>query len=312
MTLQQINRYFLFVPLALLISTLALCGPSGSKTRAAVVTYASPDALVIREGAELKASIGMVLKEKDVIQTASGPLDLQTTTGATVRVRQFTRLELASLLSERTVRLDLKSGIVSARVNRIKSGENFSIATPTAIAGVRGTAFTVEEDYERGAVITVLEGSVAMQPFADKQKLAVMPEVIIEPNETASLTEKRTVTKQAVEPDLATQAEFGSMVAVDEELLVEASKSETTAPELASRIEASYNSARDEGIAEIAKSADAQQFKPGGVVEILRMKDGKSVRGRVLTQAGDVLVIQTESGVERYRIKNVNSIDYAE
>lgn len=309
------NRSFLFVTLALLISTLAFCGPAGEKTRAAVITYASPDALILRDGDELQASIGMVLKEKDVIQTASGPLDLQTTTGATVRVRQFTRLELAGLLVDQTVRLDLKSGAVSARVNRIGRGENFSVATPTAIAGVRGTEFTVEEDYERGAVVTVIEGSVSMQPRSADKDLAAMPEVVVEKNESASLSAERTVIKQTVELDLATQAEFSSIVAVDEKLLVEASQAakatDAIAPELAKRIETSYNEARDAGIAEIARSDSAKVYRPGEVVEILRLKDGGSVNGRVLTQAGDVLVIQTESGVERHRIDNVKSIDYA-
>ncbi|MEQ9365932.1 MAG: FecR family protein, partial [Leptospirales bacterium] len=262
---------------AAIVSAVSFCGPAKSKTRAAVVTYASPDTLILRGAEEISAQIGVVLKEKDVIQTGQGPMDLQTTTGSTVRVRPYTRLELTSLLTNQTVKLDLKNGAVSARVRRSSAGENFTVTTPTAIAGVRGTAFVVSEDPEKGAIVTVVEGSVAMSPRAtDKNEPTPIPgkEIVIEASESAELVETRdSVEKAKVELTLRDQADFDSMIEVDERLIAKAGALEQPTAEVVQEIKANYDQKRDQAFDRIAnKAGDTEQLKAGSLIEILQLK----------------------------------------
>lgn len=300
---------------AALFSAVSFCGPAKAKTRAAVVTYASPDTLIVRGADEIPAKIGTVLKEKDVIQTGQGPMDLQTTTGSTVRIRPYTRLELTTLLANQTVQLDLKSGTISARVRRASAGQNFTVTTPTAIAGVRGTTFVVTEDPEKGAIVTVIEGSVAMSPRSTESATPTpVPgkEVVIEASESANLVESRdAVEKAEVELSLRDQAEIDSMVEVDEGLITKAGGLTEPTPEVIQQIKASYDQKRDAAFDRIAdKAGAAEELKAGTMIEILRLKDGSSYSGTIITQAGDTLIIQGKDGVKRFKLDNVRAIDF--
>jgi hypothetical protein len=73
----------------------------------------------------------------------------------------------------------MKHGGLLASVKKSSASEEFSVVTPTAIAGVRGTTFTVElEDEGASPRVKVLDGKVAMAPRisalekADSQAIA--------------------------------------------------------------------------------------------------------------------------------------------
>ncbi|MBX7056965.1 MAG: FecR domain-containing protein [Leptospirales bacterium] len=141
------------------------CKKETAGTRAhLLVIFAGEGAVVVQNGKESPARIGMAVEESDRIRTTQGQVDLQSSGGATVRVRPFTEIQVRSLMPQQGVSLDLKNGSLAARVRRAGAGEDFTVRTPTAIAGVRGTTFTVEEDAEHGAQVTVLEGQVALAP----------------------------------------------------------------------------------------------------------------------------------------------------
>ncbi|MCR9141754.1 MAG: FecR domain-containing protein [bacterium] len=317
MLAQYTKPLFYAIVAAATVSAVTYCGPAKSKTRAAVVTYASPDTLILRGAEEIPARIGAVLKEKDVIQTGQGPMDLQTTTGSTVRVRPYTRLELTSLLTNQTVKLDLKNGTVSARVRRSAAGENFTVTTPTAIAGVRGTAFVVTEDPEKGAIVTVVEGAVAMSP---RMKATAIPtpvpgkEIVIEASESAELVETRdSVEKSKVELTLRDQADFDSMIEVEDSLIEKAGALEQPTEAVVEEIKASYAKNRDAAFDRIADRANASdELKTGALIETLRLKDGGSYSGTIIAQAGDTLIIQGKQGVKRFKLDDVQAIDFGE
>ncbi len=152
---------------ALLAITLlgSACKGAGESGRIAMlVTYASADAVIQRGASEIPAKVGLSISAEDVIRTNAGPVDLQTQSGATVRVRPYSVASVRSLTAKEGVGVDLRSGALSARVRRAAADEQFIVTTPTAIAGVRGTTFTVEEDAEKGAVVTVIDGKVAVAP----------------------------------------------------------------------------------------------------------------------------------------------------
>jgi hypothetical protein len=317
MSFQNCKTFLYAISAVALLSTVSLfCGPAGKKP-AAVVTYASPDSMIVRGATNLTASIGTVLKEKDVIQTGQGPLDLQTTSGAIIRVRPYTRLELAVLLSNQTVHIDLKSGSMSARVRRASADENFLVSTPTAIAGVRGTQFTVSEDPETGAQVTVIDGKVAMSPRTGDSPATTVSteqEIVLEAAEQGQVTDDRdTVEKQTVELTLRDQADFDSMVEVDTAILAKAGDLEQPSEAVAGEIQADYNRKRDlafDRISERAESAASQG--ESDLLETLRFKDGASYSGTIITQAGDTLIIQGKDGIKRFKVDEVRQIEYGD
>lgn len=132
-----------------------------------VITFTSGDVKIVRDGKEVPAAIGMIVYERDLIRTENGTVDLQTRTGSAVRVREMTSLTVAKIAGKDggETRIDMEHGGMLANVKKASANEGFNVATPTAIAGVRGTSFSVEVDpFERTSSVKVIEGKVAMAP----------------------------------------------------------------------------------------------------------------------------------------------------
>lgn len=140
---------------------------SKAKTLTMVVTFTSGNVKIVRDGKEAPATIGMIVYQNDLIRTENGTLDLQTRTGSAVRVREMTSLTVAKIagVDGGETRINIEQGGMLANVKKASLDESFNVATPTAIAGVRGTSFSVDIDpFEQTSSIKVLDGKVAMAP----------------------------------------------------------------------------------------------------------------------------------------------------
>ena len=113
---------------------------------------------------------GMRLDAQDEIHT--GP-DSEATLlfpdGSTVVVHELSRIRMGGLLKEDTrfkIEILMKMGEISAKVKPQEViGSGFSVRTPTATAGVRGTVFTTRFDEKtQTATVSVTEGSVLVTP----------------------------------------------------------------------------------------------------------------------------------------------------
>ncbi|TGK06160.1 lipoprotein LipL45 [Leptospira fletcheri] len=118
---------------------------------------------------EEKAGLGASLKSGDKLVTkAKAKVDIQFADGSAIRISENSQLEFATLAlnakGNTDTRLALVSGKVFAKVNKASKDDQFSVITPTAIAGVRGTSFLVDRTKPDKSVIKVLEGSVAVSP----------------------------------------------------------------------------------------------------------------------------------------------------
>ena len=147
--------------LTTLLCFAASCAGSEPPVRL-IVTYAGADARLERGGESQPASIGTLVQAGDRLVTSASPMDLQTSTGSVVRLRAYSHVAVASLVAGTS--LDLSQGSLIARVERSAANEDFRVVTPTAIAGVRGTTFTIEENPETGAHLVVQDGQVALRP----------------------------------------------------------------------------------------------------------------------------------------------------
>jgi hypothetical protein len=131
-----------------------------------IIVFASGNAMIVRDGKEVPAKVGMVVNENDVLKTTNGTVDLQTKNGSAVRIRNYTTVTISKLYGEGSAdtRLSMQHGALLASVKRKSGNENFTVSTPTAIAGVRGTTFSVDSNEGEPTRVKVLDGSVAMSP----------------------------------------------------------------------------------------------------------------------------------------------------
>jgi hypothetical protein len=107
--------------------------------------------------------IGDLVKEKDLIQTGADSFCDIKIGESLVRIKQNTKVLMSALVKKgavETTSIDLDSGKLLCKPKKLMRSESFLIKTPTAVAGVRGTQFTVETDAERTSRIKVFEGQV--------------------------------------------------------------------------------------------------------------------------------------------------------
>lgn len=180
-----------------------------------IITFVSGDVKIIRKDdqgnvQEIPAKLGMFVYEDDSIKTEKGKVDLQTKSGSAIRIKEMTYLNIKSLSNENggETNLQMENGNMIANIKKATSKEDFKVSTPTAIAGVRGTTFTVEVDpFEKTSSVKVLEGKVSVKPRivalekASEEQIQKDPtlkqlkelekkEVIVEENQSAQLDPK--------------------------------------------------------------------------------------------------------------------------
>ena len=147
----------------------------------------------------------MFFFKEDTIRTGKdGIVDIQIVDGVIIRIKQNSELKLSEILIEDNgniikTKLDLKSGKVFTKTTKKLNGESsFVIATPTFVAGVRGTEFIVEESGGKEQTL-VSDGAVNIEKLDENGK-PTGKEMVIEKGKKG-LIEKDSVQSQDLSPD---------------------------------------------------------------------------------------------------------------
>jgi hypothetical protein len=276
---EKMNRLFikkitgLLLILAMAGYTVACSQQTKKADEAAmVVTFVTGDAKVVlaATGEEKVATVGMVVKEADQLKTTTGTVDLQTRSGSAIRVREFTAITVAKLAGKGgdETRLSMERGGLLATVNKNTATEEFNVVTPTAVAGVRGTTFSVDVEEGQSPRVKVVEGKVAMAPriaaleeytedeinqseeltklanlqttaeivLEDKTEGTLDPKVeeqVVNVNKalTSAKKEKKTLAEVALVPEVMEIVELSDKIEKKEVALVETKEAEFTAQE---------------------------------------------------------------------------------
>ncbi len=155
-------RHSILILAGLLLATLISCGKKAADEPAVfLITSATGKSHMIRDAKKEPAKPGVVLRTGDQIVTEDGAVDLQSQSGSVVRIKAFSTVAMAKLMQKDT-KISIENGSMIAKVKKTSPSENFSVISPTAIAGVRGTTFSVEVTDGTSPKVRVLEGSVAM------------------------------------------------------------------------------------------------------------------------------------------------------
>lgn len=188
--------------------------PKKPQDLSAVVVFAVGESKIQHaDQTEEKAQLGATLRTGDNVVTGdNGKVDIQFADGSSIRISPKSTIDFAKLSQDGAgttdTQISLVSGKVFAKVNKAKKEDNFTVVTPTAIAGVRGTSFIVETGAGKPAQVKVVEGAVAFAPRvpalekmsaeeinanADLKKLqesVAANEVIIEKNQASTQNAK--------------------------------------------------------------------------------------------------------------------------
>ncbi|MCR9144648.1 MAG: FecR domain-containing protein [bacterium] len=200
------SRLLLIASLIAATTTLAYCGQkdnsnAGPATVRTIVSHAAGDVLLERSGEQSPITTGQELQAQDFLITGDGSsVDLAVTGYGVVKIGAGTRVQVQSLTKSTggsEARLRLERGNVASFINRQDKNDRFSIASPTAIAGVRGTSFMMSVDDSRKdprVKVAVLSGAVAVQVPGQSE------EVILEKNSQMTIDGFNRINRNMVRP----------------------------------------------------------------------------------------------------------------
>jgi hypothetical protein len=144
-----------------------------------------------------KPVLGTIVNQQDTIITANkSSAEVQLNNGSTIKIKsnsEFTITTIANSQGESKEEVFLKRGLIVADIKKRKQTDSFNVATPTVIAGVRGTKFQVEvnpSSSQEATVIIVENGSVGItKKNKDGSPSTTEPAEILEANQ--KISEKR-------------------------------------------------------------------------------------------------------------------------
>ena len=162
-------RFTVILLFAATCGLLSVCSSPEPKSHAPqmLIVYMTGDVQLMRGERSLTPKLGMLVDIGDVVKTGRGEIDLQTRSGHSLRVKNNAVLVVSRLAdaNQRENSFTLLKGSLFSKAHVQSADEIFRIATPTSVAGVRGTAFSVSvDDNGRRPKVRVLNGKVAMSP----------------------------------------------------------------------------------------------------------------------------------------------------
>jgi len=176
-------------------ATIAFSCSKQTKSDYASISFFIGD--VTKNGAVI--SIGDIVSEKDTIVTgAQSSCDIKLG-DSIIRIKDKSKMEFSALGLKNSLEnttLDLGEGRMLCKPKKLLKNESFMVKTPTAVAAVRGTEFTVESDAAQTTRIKVYDGKVKVakriKPLEDKIDKIIESSASIGTKESVVVTQKET------------------------------------------------------------------------------------------------------------------------
>ncbi|WP_078125882.1 FecR family protein [Leptospira alexanderi] len=252
----------------------------------AVVVFVKGQASVMRD-VQTKLHRGDLLNESDIILTnAGGAVDIGLTDSSVIRVKENSRLILKELRENNgsQIKINLTAGRLLNVVEKEKKGSNFYVETPSTVAGVRGTSFEVSTS-KNESMVFVVEGAVEVISLNTAGKIYTL-----EATKLITLNKDGEIESIDLSKLNSTLPEYKDMRKnlenLDRELLLDLR---------------SLKSAKTEE--ELSRIYDLN-------IEHIIMKDGRELRGVVVSQKKGKIVVQTLKGSYILDEKAVDKIKY--
>jgi hypothetical protein len=155
------------------------------------VQFSLGNARIITAAGEKAVAPGDVLSFDDRIVTGpSSAVDLNFGTKGVIRISENSSVTLTALKDDsegEQTQFYMKKGKIFVIVSKLAKGSNFTVATQTTLAAIRGTSFMVVSD-PKTSKISVLKGKILVQ-LAREGKLAENIEKMLEANKKVVVSE---------------------------------------------------------------------------------------------------------------------------
>jgi ferric-dicitrate binding protein FerR (iron transport regulator) len=274
----------------------------------------------------------------DALQSGRENLDMQLTGQVALRMKPDTSLNVGRDPSER--RVNLEKGEVVLKFEKDTGG--LSVRAPAAQVDADGSTLSVRTtDKDTDVkVFELREGKVIVSPSLPELEGKTRSEIEADPelkkmdNLRASLSRPvaskssaslpavldsasaKSPEVQAFTPTRREIMETRALVTVDEKALQSAAdrpgdnqSRQNLIDSFAIKSDAALTSI-EKDLQQIVLTSDADIMQQYGLVESLALRDGKTIRGATLTQAGDTLVVHAVRRVLRVRTGELLYIDY--
>lgn len=133
-----------------------------------IINFMTGDVTATTDGKIIKVNVGDAVTQGMVIKTGSKSVVDIYFNSSVIRILEKSSVVMKELVKDLQSNKELsefyvENGKLFSKVSRkLVEGEKFSVTSPTAVAGVRGTEFLVEEDNGKSK-ISCIEGTVAVK-----------------------------------------------------------------------------------------------------------------------------------------------------
>ncbi len=180
-----------FFPIILTFIFLASCSDSADKavsqvklpqSTQAIITFTTGEVQKMKDNQWSPAEINDFIETGDTVKVESDSFcEIQFGNRAVIKIEENTELVFPSIdtsAGQSNVALDLITGSVLSKVNKLAGSESFEVKTKSAACGVRGTEFMVKSGSTDNTLLAVREGAVAFTPASFKldELLAGIPD----------------------------------------------------------------------------------------------------------------------------------------
>jgi hypothetical protein len=155
---------------ALLVAPLFLAAKAEAKGGIKVTFVSDKECYRVgaENGAQRPLKVGDELAEGEIVETKNARVELTLQDGSRVRLAPNTKVQLTEAQfnesKSRNVSVSMWFGRIWAKVAKSVGAEDtFEVGTQNAIAGVRGTAFTVVASQDLSAMVRVYAGTVGVR-----------------------------------------------------------------------------------------------------------------------------------------------------
>jgi outer membrane protein assembly factor BamB len=156
----------------IILFSMFSCGYKSSVTSKDVIAsivFVLGDVAVEKSGTSIKASLNSIVEKGAVVKTLKGSqCNILIQPDSYILVKENSSFSIESMVQESngTSNTDVKLNVGKIAINpgKLLKGSEFKVRTPTAVAAVRGTKFTVSSEEGKGVQISVIEGKVELRP----------------------------------------------------------------------------------------------------------------------------------------------------
>ena len=190
-------KKFIILKLAFIISISISCSKQNLlNNEYAMITFLI--GVVTKNGVAVE--MGELIKENDIIKTSAGAFCDIKIGSSVIRIKQKSKVIISQLVNKKNLEstnVGIVLGKILCKPKKLLKTEKFLIKTPTAIAGVRGTEFSVEIDKRHTTRIKVYDGKVKVAKRIEQ--LDNNADMLLNASNSLKKNEKTIITKNEVD-----------------------------------------------------------------------------------------------------------------